>query len=43
MGDEQIGCAGFFLQILHQVHHLGLDGYVQRTDALVRDDQLRVP
>ena len=42
VGDEQIGAGGFFLDILHQVDHLGLNGYVQGRNALVRDDQLRV-
>lgn len=40
MGDEQIGGAGFLLKILHQVNHLRLNGNIQRTDALVGNDQL---
>ena len=42
VGDEQIGQAQLFLQVLEQVDHLGLDRHVQGGYRLVADDQLRV-
>ena len=42
VGDKEIGAAALLLDVLHEVDHLGLNGHVQRGDALVRDDELRV-
>ncbi len=42
MGNEEVGRAGLLLNVLHQVHHLGLNGHVQCRNTLIRDDQLRV-
>ena len=39
VGDEEIGEAELLLQILEQVHHLGLDGDVEGTHRLIADDQ----
>ena len=38
--DEQIRGAVLILQVLEQVEHLGLNGYVQSGDGLVADDEL---
>ena len=40
--NEKVRRAGLLLNILHEVHHLRLNGYVQCRDTLIRDDQLRV-
>ena len=42
MGDKKVGRAGFLLDVFHQVDHLGLDGHVQRGNALIGNDQLGV-
>ena len=42
MGDEEIGQTLFLLVIPQQVHHLGLNGYIQGGNGLVADDQLRL-
>ena len=42
MGYEQISQSVLLLQILQQVQHLGLDGYVQSRYGLVTDDQPRI-
>ena len=42
VGDEQIGRARLLLDVLHQVDDLRLNRHVQRRDALVGDDELRV-
>ena len=42
MGDEQIGDAPFPLDALQQVDDLCLDGYIQRRDRLIADDELGV-
>ena len=42
MGDEQIGHAQLFLQVLEHIDHLRLNGHVQRGDRLVTDDELGV-
>ena len=41
MGNEQIGQIQFFLDVLHQVQHLGLNGHVQSGHRLVTDQHLR--
>ena len=41
MGDEQVGEAQLLLQVLQQVHHLGLDGDIECGHGLVEDQQLR--
>jgi hypothetical protein len=38
--DEEIADAELLLQVLHEVEHLGLHGYVERTHRLVGDDEL---
>ena len=38
--NEQVRAACFLLDVLHQVDHLCLNGYVQGGDALVGDDEL---
>ncbi len=40
MGDQDQAHGEFALQFREQVHHLRLDGDVQRRDRLVRDDQV---
>ena len=42
MGDEQIGQALFFLQVLKHIDHLRLNGHVQGGDGLVADNELGV-
>ena len=42
VGDEQVGQAVLFLQVLQEVQNLGLHGHVEGGDRLVEDDQLRV-
>src|SRR5215469_4843677 len=42
VSDHDVGQAELVLQVLQQVHHLRLDGYVQRRHGLVRDNQLRL-
>ena len=40
VADEQIGDAQPVLQVEQEVHHLGLDGDVERRDRLVADQQV---
>ncbi len=42
VGDEQVGQAVLFLQVLQEVQNLGLHGHVEGGDRLVEDDQLRI-
>ncbi|MNC40884.1 hypothetical protein D3C75_896250 [compost metagenome] len=42
MGNEQIGQIPLALELLEQVNHLGLNGYVQSGDGLIRHDKLRL-
>ena len=42
MGNEHIRRSGLLLNILHQVHHLRLNGNVQCGDTLIGNNQLRV-
>ena len=44
MGDENIGQSQLFLQftLIEQLEYLRLNGYIQRGDRLVADDQLRI-
>ena len=42
MGDEQIGQAEFFLQLIEHVDDLRLNRYVQRGDRLVADDEVGI-
>ncbi len=42
VGDEQEGEAVLLLEVLEEVHDLGLDGHVQGGDGLVRHQQLRL-
>ena len=41
MRDKNVRKAKFFLQILHQVHNLRLDGNVERANGLVGNDDFR--
>lgn len=41
VADEEVTDTELFLQVLHQVEHLGLNGDVQRAHRFVRDDQAR--
>src|SRR6188472_240153 len=42
MGDEDVGEAELALQLLEQIHHLGLNGDVERRDRFIADDHLWV-
>ena len=42
VSDKYVGQVELVLEVLHQVDHLGLDRYVQRTDGFVRNDDARV-
>ena len=42
VGDEDIRKVELFLQVLHQVHNLGLNGYIQCADRLVGNDNLGI-
>ena len=42
MGNKQICRSGFLLNILHQVHHLCLNGHIQCGNTLVCDDEFRI-
>ena len=39
--NKQVGQPEFSLQVLQDIEHLGLDGYIQRGDRLIADDKLR--
>ena len=39
VADEEVGEAEFFLEIFEQVEYLGLDGYVERGDRFVGDNE----
>jgi hypothetical protein len=40
MGYEQVGQPVFLAQIHEEIHHLGLNGYVQSADGFVADDEV---
>ena len=42
MRDEEIGGTGFLLNILQKINDLRLNRNIQRRDALIRDDQVRI-
>ena len=42
MSDKEVGGMGLLLNILHQVYHLGLNGYVESRDTFISDDQFGV-
>ena len=42
MGNEEVGELAFLLEFQQQVEHLGLDGYVQRGDGFVQNDEAGV-
>lgn len=42
MGDEEVGELAFLLEFQQQVEHLGLDGYVQRRDGFIQNDEAGV-
>ena len=42
VGDEEIGQAEFFFEVIEQIEHLRLDRNVQCRDGLVADDELRL-
>ena len=42
MTDEKICQSAFLLQLTHQIEHLRTNGYVQRGNGLVGNDEFRV-
>ena len=42
VGDEQVGQVHLALEFAQHVHHLRLNGHVQRGDGLVAHDELRI-
>ena len=42
MGDKEVGQLVLFFDVLHQIDYLGLDRYIQGTDRLITDHELRM-
>ena len=40
--NKKISCTKLLLKVFHQIYHLRLNGYVQRTDCLISNDHLRI-